>query len=145
RRAPNRLISPIPFRGRLWVTPLRFQSTLMSVFCRRIGTRSTCSHCCGGGGSDGRTNRLLAESFEQRAQIDRRSCSSVRQGRNRAIMRGVDSPIDDRRRSFAARAPLALPSARAALADGATAAGSAQELPAIAGANSWIIAACDVA
>src|SRR5262249_42311038 len=39
----------------------------------------------------------------------------------------------------------ALPSLRAALTGRATVAGPAQALPAIARANSWIIAACDVA
>ena len=40
--------------------------------------------------------------------------------------------------------PLALPSARSGLAGGPTEAGSADNLPAVAGADAWIVAARDV-
>jgi hypothetical protein len=53
-------------------------------------------------------------------------------------------PTNDRWSSFPARAPLALLSARSGLAGGPTAAGYAQELPAIAGADPRIGVTRDV-
>src|SRR5262249_22211375 len=69
---------------------------------------------------------------------------SIAQRRNRAIIFLVKRPADNRRRVLTPRAPLTLPSLQAAFPGRPAAAGTAHELPAIAGANSWIITACTV-